>query len=222
MTQFLKIIIGGKVMRDNKYKNLINCVMRIHGNKVYYFDESGIYQCMAVEEAKENTTLKNKVAIQLRGRDYFHKLVFETGLHIENSILFKSAVAKMKEGDTLEDLEKYVQETKIQRHPKPIGLDKFIIGIDKPIIQRETGNDNKKTFDFIFVEVRIILNWDGDRRKYIEENMKAIKDRVIKKVSADKSFKKFGVPVNILRLSRVTLRRDNILEFVFELKNISA
>ena len=207
-------------MRDNEYKNLINCVMRKIGDKVYYFDENGIYQSMAVEEAKENPTLKNRISIK-KGNDYFWDLSVETGLHIENSILFKSAVAKMKEGDTLEDLEKYVQEARIQRHPKPIGLDKFIIGIDKPIIQRETGNDNTKTFDFIFVEVRIILNWDGDRCKYIKENMKAIKDRVIKKVSDDKSFKKFGVPVNILRLSRVTLRRDNVLEFVFELKEIS-
>lgn len=42
---------------------------------------------------------------------------------------------------------------------------------------------------------------------------------VFKSIEKDRRFKKYGVPINFLRLSKVTVRRDlNSLHYVFELK----
>ena len=45
-----------------------------------------------------------------------------------------------------------------------------------------------------------------------------IYQRVIKKLEQDRQFKKYGVPINFLKLDNVMLLRDFSVEFIFELK----
>ena len=50
-------------------------------------------------------------------------------------------------------------------------------------------------------------------------NIKEINKIVLDKIEKSKSFKKYGVPVNYLKISKVTLRNDlNSLHYVIELK----
>jgi len=51
-------------------------------------------------------------------------------------------------------------------------------------------------------------------KKYQHE----IYQRVIQRMETDRSFKRYGVPINFLEISDVTLLRDFSLEFIFELK----
>ena len=50
-----------------------------------------------------------------------------------NCILQKKAISKLKVGDTIEKLEEYLEEVKLEKHNKPEGLDRFITKINKPI-----------------------------------------------------------------------------------------
>ncbi len=42
------------------------------------------------------------------------------------------------------------------------------------------------------------------------------------KLEKDRQLKRFGIPVNFLQLSDVTLLRDFSIEFIFELKKLEA
>ena len=60
-------------------------------------------------------------------------------------------------------------------------------------------------------------SWNALRdavKKYQHE----IVQRVVQKLEGNRQFKGYGVPVNFLKLSSVTLLRDFSLEFIFELK----
>ena len=43
---------------------------------------------------------------------------------------------------------------------------------------------------------------------------------VLKKVQESRRFRKYGIPINFLKFSRVTLKRNSVLEFVLELREI--
>ena len=52
----------------------------------------------------------------------------------------------------------------------------------------------------------------------MEKYRREIYQRVIQRLEEDRQFKKYGVPINFLKLSDVTLFRDFSMEFIFELK----
>ena len=52
----------------------------------------------------------------------------------------------------------------------------------------------------------------------LKKYQREIYQQVIQRLEKDRQFKKYGVPVNFLKISNVTLLRDFSLEFIFELK----
>ena len=148
------------------------------------------------------------------------------------SLPLRKAMAMLKEGDTYKDLEQYLLESvnhynnmyKVMAekkgiyHDKPQGLDRFIVKILKPIIQREPENNNLNTFDIIKVQIDIISQWDTDRMQYIKDNKQEIVHRAVEKISHDNKFKKYGVSVNILALTKIMRINSNMIELIFELK----
>ena len=57
--------------------------------------------------------------------------------------------------------------------------------------------------------------------KDVREHTRKYVDCATEYIASQKKFQKFGVPVNVLRLTKVTLTRDMTLEFLFELKKPS-
>lgn len=198
-------------------RKITNIVLRKAKGKVYYFDEKNIYQCVSVEEAKKMENLLN-LKIREDGSVYFMEYYYYGIFENLNHNLTKKAICKMKVGDTLDDLLKILSNTSLEHRSKPEGLNRFILSIDKPIFVRKPENHKKNTFDYIYIDLNIITKWNQDRKEYIQNHIQEINKMVIDKLESNREFKKFDVPVNCLKASRITLRRDNKLEYVLELK----
>ena len=188
---------------------------RVKG-KMYYFDSNGICKSVPVKEA---TFLKYDNEFSLTYPYYFP---IQNGIYfnvtLDNRQLIQMAISRLKDGDTLEDFDNFLSEAHFTKHEKPTELDRFITKIETPTFLRYPENLNKNTFDLIYVDVNVLSNWDEDRLTYIQKNIKKITSRVLTVIDDSKTFQKYGIPINFLKVSRLTLRRNNILEFVFELK----
>ena len=148
------------------------------------------------------------------------------------ALQLRKAMAKLKQGDSYDTVNEYIRESteyykslyKIMAekkgvyHDRPEGLERFIVKVLKPVILRVPENDNPKTFDIIKVQMDIISQWETDRTKYIKDNRKEIIRRAVEKIAQDNTFKKFGVDVNILALTKILRLNDNMIELIFELK----
>lgn len=89
----------------------------------------------------------------------------------------------------------------------------IVLKIDRPEIRRETGNTNKKTFDFVRVEMSIRSTYQSVEK--LKEHKKEIIQKALDKIDSYKPYQKYGVPVKYLHLYRMTLLQcgDLILDF---------
>lgn len=59
------------------------------------------------------------------------------------------------------------------------------------------------------------------QKKYIRDHIREINEMVLEKIENDKTFLKYGIPINFLRFSKVTLiKRTSEIQFILELTNI--
>ena len=202
-------------MRNIKEDVIKNKPVRKCGGKFYYFDEDGIYRCILEKELDESLKVKWNY---MRFQELY--TYYKLGIKFSNLNLVKKAISKLKVGDTLEVFDEYLSNITFEKHKKPENLDRFITKINNPIFHRTPENLNKDTFDYIFIDVMILTEWEEDRISYIYKNKNEILKRVIEKLESNKKFQKYGVPINFLKVSRITLKRDSVLEFILELKNI--
>lgn len=192
-------------------------ILRQAKGNIYYFNDNGIYCKITVDEAKKmrfsNLNIREDETIWI---DYFF-----LGLYIHpNLVIAKKAITNLKVGDTIENFKEKIKNTKLDTHHKPEGLDRFITKIEKPYFVKKPENCDKNIFDYIYIDLCIVHEWNEDKREYIKEHMKGIKNMMIDKLEADTTFKRFGVPINFLRISRLTLKNNDVLQFVLELKEI--
>ena len=85
----------------------------------------------------------------------------------------------------------------------------FIIGVHQPIFQRYNGNTNKNTFDTVRIE--IILKERADMMQQCIKHKKEILDADVDKLKSSKSFRKYGVPINFLKVYDMVLTKDNCI-----------
>lgn len=206
----------GFFTRDYYYWYLPNRLLRAVREKGYYFNSDGVY-CSA--PLKELYMSGMYGIIQTCDNKYRAYSFFKPELDGISQRIVSRAITSLKEGDTISKFFEYLET--IEPNPRkelPTGLDRFITRICPINIQREYGNKNTKTFDFIYVDVCIISEWETDRKQYIKENMPKIKERVVAKIEGSKNFQRYGIPINFLKLTSITLTRDDVLHFIFELK----
>ena len=90
-----------------------------------------------------------------------------------------------------------------------------------PVFEREPENENTATFDRIRVSVGLpryhFPSWEVLRSE-VKIHRHEIYRLVLDQLENDRRFKRYGVPINFLKLSDVTLLRNYSLEFIFELK----
>lgn len=123
---------------------------------------------------------------------------------------------------SLSDAVRYVSENpeKFRDNEKFSFRSEIIVAPGK--IKFEKSNKNGKGVDFIKVYIPVLSKYtEPDNKKIIEiykkERENILKD-VIKKIKESKRFVKLGVPMNIFRLTNVTLTSQRELYFLFELK----
>lgn len=96
----------------------------------------------------------------------------------------------------------------------------FITSNPEVLIDRQTGNENKKTFDFITVRISInshLFN-RADQLKIIKTKKKTIDNLVLYSLKINKRYLKYKIPVNCLGVTDIILRKDSILEYKIQLK----
>ncbi|MBD5583993.1 MAG: hypothetical protein HDQ88_02840 [Clostridia bacterium] len=97
---------------------------------------------------------------------------------------------------------------------------KFVLKIDKPQIEREYGNNNTHTFDFIRIQVAIPTTWPTDKKKFTREHIREINRAALLKLKHSRSWQAFDLPVNILRLTECIITQQSEIELLYEIKRI--
>lgn len=205
-------------MRNCDY-NLTNVVLRKLRNEVYYFDENGIYRCSPIDEINDTVKMNLFNIFGTTCWDRFANYTLIFGNLNQRSL--EEIINNLNEGDSIKKFYEQLSTVKTIKgsERRPQGVERFITKIKKPMFIKEPENYRKNSFDFIFIEANIITNWEKDRMQYIKENKDKIIDMVISKLEKNISFKKYGIPINFLKLSKITVSlKYNYIQFVFELK----
>ena len=103
-------------------------------------------------------------------------------------------------------------------------LERLVTRIEPPDYEREPGNSNENAFDRVRVHVNLsytLYEARSDLVQAVKEHRQEIDKLVIDQIAGDRRFQRFGVPVNVLTLSSLTLFH-NSLEYIFELKDQSS
>lgn len=102
-----------------------------------------------------------------------------------------------------------------------VDLFETMLGITKVRFGRYVGNKNRDTFDYAVVATSLI-GVSGLTKEERIDKVKQIKKRLgeysLVKLEESKRFKKSGVPINFMKLDKITLRNDDIIEYTFSLK----
>ena len=135
------------------------------------------------------------------------------------------AATHFKVGMTLEEcINIFLKTELIHSDPRTLSpVDQLVLYICTPIYERVPENRDEATFD----RIRIIVglprykfdSWDTLRNE-VKKYKNEIYKRVVQKLEGDRQLKKYGVPINFLVLSNVTLLPDYSMEFIFELKEL--
>lgn len=89
--------------------------------------------------------------------------------------------------------------------------------------RRVPGNDNIKTFDYIegYITLPSPVTMDNvTLRRKVEEEAKSMLTRVVKRLSEDSRFTRYGVPVNMLKVTQLAITADRRLFIQFGLKEL--
>ncbi len=216
---------------------------RRSGKLIYYFDENGILHESTMDQlpSKTKTFLEMEVNPMLKGVPFislFRKEFFGWDEIISDFDEGKlqaviSAAVVTKPGESIQDFERHVEERKSHQDKVrtivrekghfrdfPSGLDRFLVRIEKPLIIRFPDNPNTRTFDIIKVQILLCSTWESDIPEYVKQHEAKIINRVIEKIDKDRSFKKYGVPVNILTMTSAEYLTKDTLELIFEVKRV--
>lgn len=140
-----------------------------------------------------------------------------------NSAVWTKAATHFMPGMSLRECIGVFLETKIElRPPRELSpLEQLVQEISSPVFEREPENDDPSTFDRIRVTVGLpryqFPSWEVLRSE-VKIHRHEIYRLVLDKLENDRRFKRYGVPINFLKLSDVILLRNYSLEFIFELR----
>lgn len=138
-----------------------------------------------------------------------------------------AVASRIQEGATMDDIVSLygeipevlgkIKEKAARKLPAP-----YVCHIRPIRIERATGNKDINTFDFVRLEYVLYTGVKKeDVLKDVREHTRKYVDCAAEYIASQKKFQKFGVPVNVLRLTKATLTHDMTLEFLFELKKPS-
>ena len=191
----------------------------------YYFDENHIWRTKTIKRAD----------IPLPYRDYNHPWSWIIDCYrdsIRCSELFTmaptnivSCISRLRKGESYKDLCRMIKTrpygTFSNEHAWRISqniFDRHIGTVGKPVFYRSPENENEKTFDYMHVECSIV--GVPDKFAFAKENKKGIYQYVLDHIKDKSYFKKYGVPINFLKIERARLSKTGMLYMVFGLKEV--
>lgn len=190
---------------------VINKPIRQCRGITYYFTEDEVYT-----QDAESTLFPYEKRLRFNLFEVSNETCF-------NSAVWTKAATHFEPGMSLRECIGVFLETKLEARPprKPSPIDQLVQGISPPVFEREPENENTATFDRIRVSVGLpryqFPSWEALRDE-VNKHRREIYRLVLDKIESDRRFIRYGVPINFLKLSDVTLLRNYSLEFIFELR----
>lgn len=210
-----------EIMRKKVYpiQDLSNFVVRRRKNKYVYFNDKG-----KIEILNQNCIIKSNainLIVPIDGKlDYSDADIYcLPHMGFTNLLFLKMAYCKLEEGDTIEDLKRYYANPEFSSKEPLREIDYFVTKVGKPIFIRKPENIDNNSFDYIYIDLNLAIDWKCDKLEYYMKNRKAIDEMAVKKIENSYTFKKYGIPINFLKISRKTfVNKRRVLQYVFELK----
>lgn len=190
---------------------VINRPISQRAEKTYFFNENEVYSLDRESKVFDKDQIKF-IMFDVRDESCF------------NMNVWRKAVSQFAVGMTLNECIKIFLKTEIARHvpQKVTPVDRLVQYIAPARYERVPGNNNELTFDRIRITVGLpryqFRLWETLRDE-VQKYRHEIYQRVVQKLETERQFKKYGVPINFLKLSEVILLRDYSMEFIFELKD---
>lgn len=188
-------------------RGILGLPIRVTRDHIFLFDQNAIYQAHPLKAEIDETSLPWHICCQ-------------TDI---NCAAWLKALPSFRPGMTLDACLKIFLSTSAAAAdiPRYTDLDRIIQRISRPRFEREPENPTPGTFDRIRVEVNLAtyLFKTFSQLAAAVRRLKSPIDRcVLQRLEQDAAFRKYGIPVNFLRVSECVLRRDHVLEYLFELK----
>lgn len=175
-----------------------------------YFDDLQI--CHKIKGNDLSVTLQNR-SILSNGTVFIPKHTFPADIN-----LLENALGQMKEGDTWEQFLTYCDAASyhIRTYTE---VEKFVGSVERPRIEREKGNTNSKTFDFVSVTINLVRQSDVQTK--IKKHFSELKHMAAEAIKKDRDIKRYGVPLSFLQLTSAKYSDyDCTITFHYELKPI--
>ena len=212
------------IYEKRKQDSVHNVIFKRKGNLYYFFNSQGIYSSIHRDEALNSDLYYFPRKIPRENSYYFIDMTVSVAdaLFLYNYNGFKRAVNLLKVGQTINDLIEIYNTTRPTYSHWNSDLERFITTLEEPEYVCIPENQNKNTlFDYVYVTVNVVSEWYTDRKSYINSHSREIKKMVLERIETDKKFKKYGLPINFLKLSRAIFSpRKSSIQFLFELKDI--
>lgn len=189
-------------------RRILDAPIRITRDAVFQFDKAGVYQKLP----RPQTVKPEKL---LPWHSYYHADI--------NCPAWISATRLFHPGMTLtECLNLFLAVRKSPDEPSIYtSLERLVQSVSRPSFERIPENRDLHTFDRIRLEANLAtyLYPSFSELSAVVRRMKPAIDQIVfHRLEQNSSFRKFGVPTNFLRVSDCFLRRDRVLEYIFELK----
>lgn len=183
-------------------------LVRRRGADVYYFNEQRIYTKGVIEDIQEDPATR-----KLR-RSPWYDVRF-------NQTIWNKAASQFNEGDTLRScIERFFQTELTSTPLNYTYLDRLVTRIEPAEYERAPENIAPNTFDRIRVQVNLSYTLHQTTKELsqaVRKHRKKIDAMVLSQIEHDRRFRRFGVPMNILKLGALTLY-GHTLEYIFEIK----
>ena len=185
--------------------------IRQYAGNTYYFNNDEVY----------SVDKKTKLFLP-EGRQKFHifQIVFDNCFNMN---VWRKAASQFEVGMTLHEcIGVFLKTELVHRVPQELShVDRLVQSIALPTYERIPGNNNKATFDRVRMTVGLpryqFNSWEALQNE-VKKYQKEICQRVVQRLEKDRQFRKYGIPINFLKVSDVIMRRDFSMEFIFELK----
>lgn len=200
-------------------QDLKNIAVRKKSNKYIFFNNDGFIETLNEKEILKSDVIN--IGVNFYGNIYFHNKTLKPFLNeFTNETILRMAYAKLKDGDTLEDLKRYYHSVILGKKEPLKELDYFVTKICQPMFIKEPENPDPNTFDYIHIDVNLAITWKSDKKDYFIQHQPEINNMVVKKLQSNKQFQKYNIPINYLKISKITLMNQRrTIQYVFELKN---
>lgn len=192
-------------------QGVLNTPICQRAGATYYFNENGVY---SLDETSSLFPYEKRIKFGMFG------ITSETCFNMN---VWRKAVSQFEVGMTLEECIGHFLRTELVHRvsQKLSPVDRLVQYISPPMYERVPENMDESTFDRIRITVGLpryqFDSWEAVRNE-VEKHQVEIRQRVIQKLENERQFKKYGVPINFLKLSDVILLRNFSIEFIFELK----